>query len=182
MQAPVGVRLIELAVGTYHFGLEPYTEFQTYLVDLIYKVLQSALYLLLIDEPVSEGGTVVVPVSEPAVVHHEHLYARLLCFSRDIEQLLGVEVEVCSLPVVDKYGAADILPLAADKVTAHYIMEVPGHLPETLGGVGDDDLGGLEAFAVFEVPGEVVGVLAYDDAGLFVLIDLSHSEERARPA
>ena len=140
-------------------------------------MFQPALDLFLVDEPVAERGTVVIAVPEPAVVHYQHLDTGFFRFSCNVEELFGVEVEVCGFPVVYQYRTAHVLPLAADKVVTHHVVEVPGHLAQTFRRVGYYDFRSLKALAGFEMPAEVIGVDAHYNAGLFVLIDLRHCKE-----
>ena len=119
-------------------------------------------------------------MTEPAVIQHEHLYAQpggLLC---DRDYLLGVEVEVGSLPVVDKYGSALVLILAADKVLTVEVMEGARHFAYALIGVYHYYLGGGESFARFKEPFKIKGIYAHDETCLFVLCDFCLSEEVAR--
>ena len=126
--APVLMLRIQLAVRAYHLRLEPYTELKTYLVYLVYKVLKTAFYLVLVHKPVAQGRFIIVSVTEPAVVHDEHLDSGFLSLSCYIKELVRVKVEIGRFPVINKYRTAHILPLSSDKVVPHYIVEVSRHL------------------------------------------------------
>ena len=54
MYAPVGVRLVQLAVRRDHLRLEPDAEFQPQLVHLVHQVFQTTLYFVLVHEPVAQ--------------------------------------------------------------------------------------------------------------------------------
>ena len=78
MDAPVGMSAVQIGVGGYHFRLIPDTELQSESMNTVHKHAESALELVFVYVPVSERASVVVSYTEPAVVHNEHFYAKLL--------------------------------------------------------------------------------------------------------
>ena len=69
--------LVKLAVGRDHLGFKPDAELHSKLVYFVNEVLQAAVYLLFVYEPVAERAVVGISVTEPAIVHNEHLNAEL---------------------------------------------------------------------------------------------------------
>ena len=116
-------------------------------------------------------------MTEPAVVHNKHFNAELGRFLCDGYELVGIEIEICCLPVVDKHGTALVLVFASDKVSSVKVMECSGHLSDTLGAVYHNDLGSGECFAAFEKPCKIEVVYTHNSTCFLVLSYLCLSKE-----
>ena len=180
LNCPIGVRAEELAVPRHHFGLEPDTEFESDTFDPLDELAKSALELFLVDEPITERGTVRISVAKPAVVHNEHLNAELgrgFCY---IEELFFVEIEVGRLPVVDEDGTALIFPLAAAEIVSVKLMECAAHTAESRVRIDHHRLGSDEVFARFKTPIEALGIDTDQHARAAVGIHICGCKEIAR--
>ena len=181
LHSPVGVRAEEVGVLRHHLGLEPDAEFHAEVIDLPHELRQAALDLLLIDEPVAEAGIVVVALSEPAVVHDDHLDAHVFGGFRYFDQFLVVEVKKCRFPGVDQDGAPDVPhKFAPVEISAEEIVEVVAHPGDSLVGVGHEDGRRVEGLARLDGVAEEAVVDAHHEARLVVLVELGLSEEASR--
>ena len=94
VDAPIGVAAVELAVRRHHLRLHPQPKLQPQGVDLPGKPLQAARQLFFIFKPVPQGAGVVVAVTKPAVVQHQHLDARLCRPAGQLQHALVVEPKI----------------------------------------------------------------------------------------
>ena len=130
--APVRVGTVKIGVGGNHFWLEPDPELHAEFIHFINEGLQPAFEFFFIHDPVAERAVVIVAFAEPAVVHDQHLDAESGRFSGYRQQLFGIEVEVCTLPVVDQDRPLFVPVRAPDKVIAVKVVECPRHTPYAL--------------------------------------------------
>ncbi len=140
-------------------------------------MVQTALQLLFIYVPVAERTVVGVAVTEPAVVHHQHFYAelgRLLC---DIDELVGIEIEIGRFPVVDEYRAALVLVFSAYEVIAVNIVEGAAHFADACIRIYHYHLGRGEFLSAFEQPAEIIMMYAHDSTRSLELCHFRLREE-----
>ena len=175
------MRAVEVRVYGHHLRLEPEAELEAALVRTLRHALQAALELLHVDNPVAERAVVVLTLAEPAVVKHHELDAEVFGTGREIVHLRIVEVKVRRLPVVDEDGAHGVAEFAAHDVVAHDLMEGLAHAIETFGAVSEQRLRRLERFARLQMPAELEGVDAADDARRAKLLDLRLERELSAP-
>ena len=142
-------------------------------------MLEAAVYLLFIYEPVAKRAVVAVSVTEPAVVHYQHFNAQLRSLLCDVDKLFGVEIEVGRFPVVDEDRTALVLIFASDNVLSVQVMECAGHLADTLVGVNHNDLGSGKFLSWLQLPGEVKVVDTHNEACFLVLSYLCLGKEVA---
>ena len=167
----------EVGVLGDHLGLEPQAEFEAEGVDVIGELRHGATELGGVDGPVAEAGGVVVTMSEPSIVQHEHFDAVFGGGLAEGEELLAVEVEEHCLPAVDEDGARGIHPLGREEVLPHQVVECVGEFAEALVGAADERFGGLEGFAWGEVPAEGLRVDAQGEASAPQLGDIDLGSE-----
>ncbi len=160
---PVRVGPIEVAVGVHHLRLVPYAEAEPLCVHPLDKALDAALQLVLVHLPVAQGLGVVVPGAEPAVVHHQHVHAQLLCLSGEVHQEVIVEVEHRRLPAVYQQGALLMGPLTAHEVVHIEPVEAAAHAAKAIRAEHGYDLGGLEYLPGLQMPAKAAGVYARQD-------------------
>ena len=107
---------------------------------------------------------IVIPMAEPAVVDHQHVYAQVFCLTRQIEQFGFVKVEIHGLPAVEQdrpFGKRSVM--AAD-VFADKTMEGMRQPVKALRAVCKKQFGRLKALSRRQTPGEAVRVDARYDA------------------
>ena len=68
---------VQLRIRGDHLRLKPDTKLHSQSIDLIHQRLQATRQFLLIGFPVAQTGAVIIAVSEPAVIHDQHLNAEL---------------------------------------------------------------------------------------------------------
>ena len=168
---------VEVRVGRNHLRLHPKAKPQAHAIQLLHQMLQSPGELPLIDHPVPQTGTVVIPLSEPAVVQHQHLNAGRCRFPANGKDLLRIEPEVGRLPVVDQGGSGLIFVGAPNQVIPVQVMEGMGHTGNAGAGIGQHRLRGLEGFSRLQVPAEVLGMDSQNEAQLPLLGKLRLAQE-----
>lgn len=135
--------------------------------------------LALVHEPVAQGGSVVVPMAEPAVVQHKGIDAHPPAALYQFQQLFLVELEIGGLPVVDDDGPGLVADFGVPQVVFDGLMEVPGQASKAAVRVGEDGLGGGEGLPVLQPPGEVGRMDPYLHPGLSEGRDLRLGQEVA---
>ena len=118
MQAPVGMRAVQVAVRRDHFRLKPQTEHHPKVIHVLYKLLQPVRQLAPVNHPVSQRAVVQIAMPEPAVVQYKELNAGFCCSAGDVHDLFMVEIEIRGLPVVDQDGTLPVAPGSAAKALA----------------------------------------------------------------
>ena len=116
--------LEKLGVLIYHFRLEPETELHAHLIKLVGNTLKSALKLLLIDEPVTETGVIVITLSEPSVIQNHHFDSKLFCATCNIKYLFTGEIEIGCLPVIDKNRTSHVKVLPVADILTDYVVVI----------------------------------------------------------
>ena len=178
---PVGVGAEQVGILGYHLRLEPDAEFHAQIVDLPYQLRQAAFDLFLIDIPVSEARIIIVTLSEPAVIHDDHLDAHIFgCFGY-IDQLFIIKVEKRSFPGIDQDRASDIpYEFAPVEISAEEMMEVVAHSGQSLMGIGHKDGRRVKGLARFNRKAEQAVVDAHDKPCLIVLVQFRFHEKAPR--
>ena len=120
------------------FRLDPDTELQTDIIHAINQVLQSAVELMLIDEPVAERMSVIVAVREPSIVHDKHFHAALFSLHCQFKKKLPGEVEIGCLPAVDQDRADCISEISAAYVPADTVVHIVRKTREALRRISHD--------------------------------------------
>ena len=96
------MRSEKIGVFAHHLRLKPDSEFETYVVYLLNKVVQTAAYLIGINEPVAESCIVISSFAEPSIVHHQKLNTHLLCCFGNFYELPVIKIEEGCFPGVDR--------------------------------------------------------------------------------
>ena len=163
-ERPVGMGLVQIAVGADRLRLHPQAQLQAHLVQPAAQAGQAVGQFGLVLYPVAQAGRSVVAALEPAVVQHEQVDVGLSGGGGQVQQLRLVKVEVAGLPAVQQHraGRVHVLPAGRQQPGADGVVEAAAHLPQAVLGVDHGHLRGGEALAGREGPVEVVGVDAHD--------------------
>ena len=126
---PVGMFLVELALGVDHLRLYPDAELDARLISRFHQCAYASGKFVVRHLPVAQTGTVVLArifVAEPSVVEKEHVHSQMLRLLHQFSQDILIEVEAGVLPVVQQGEAAShaILQL----VSACPVMQVAASL------------------------------------------------------
>ena len=113
MDDPVWVRAVQIGILVDHFGLDPDAEFHAERLNPLGQAGQTTRQALWIGGPVAQTGGIARARAEPAVIQHEELNAVLVRCTRDVDQLILVEIEVGGFPVVDQNRARLVTPFSA---------------------------------------------------------------------
>ena len=114
---------IELTVLRDHLRFKPETELHAAPMDLLRKSLDTSRQLLLIHDPVTQRGIIIIALAKPAIVEHHELNAKLSRTGSDLIDLLFIEVKIRSFPVVHKDRTQGFLVFAAQQMLAVKAME-----------------------------------------------------------
>ena len=180
MDVPVRVRAEQVGIGRNHFRLVPDAEFQPSGVDALDQRLEATGELLFVDLPVAQRRVVVVAAAEPAVVHHQHFKAHLGGRLGEGHQLFGVEIKERAFPAVDEERALFGFPAAANEATVVKAVENAAHFTDAAVGIDHHRLRRFKALAGEEIPDEIGGIDAHDQAGGAVEIAFGEGGEVAR--
>ena len=179
---PVGVLLVELALGVHHLRLNPYPELQPPPVRLRYQVREAAGQLLRVRLPVPKPRVVAVArifVAKPTVVQQKQLEAHLRGVVYDLHQLGFVEVEVRGLPVVEQDAA---LPAAVlQPVAPRPAVKAAADLPRPAAAVRVEQRGRYERFPLPQHVARRIRVDARQRPQLPERVYLKAEPEAARP-
>ena len=156
-KAPLGMLLIQAARGGYHLRLKPYAELQPEVVYLLHKGRKPSAQLFFVHEPVSEGGTIVISLTEPSVVHYKHFYTAVRCVLCYGEQLFVVKGKVCGFPVVHKNRSLTVSPFSAAEVLSVQLMVRARHLSKALSRYNENRFGSDKFLSHAELPVKSVG-------------------------
>ena len=110
---PFRMSAVEIRILRYHLRFKPDAEFHTQIIDLPHQFRQAALNLILIDIPITQTGIVIIPLAEPAVIHHNHFDTHIFRCLCDFHQFDIVKLEEGRLPGVDQNRSVHI----SDKLT-----------------------------------------------------------------
>ena len=91
---------IKAAVLVDAFRFDPDTELHAEGVDSLNEVTERFAQLLLVDKPVAQSAEIVVSVSEPAVVHDNHVDAQLFGVHGELIDRLAIKIKVSAFPAV----------------------------------------------------------------------------------
>ena len=130
---PVGVLVVELALGVRHLRLYPYTELHAQLLSLVEQAFYAVGQLLAVHLPVAERavvGLARILLAEPSVVHHEQFAAHRLDVCHHLRHVLLVDVKVDTLPRVEQNLALAVG--VGEFVLAAPAVEVAAHSAESL--------------------------------------------------
>ena len=163
---------IEVAVLRDHLRLEPDAEPHSHPLDLFHQIMQTAGKLGLIDKPVSQSGTVVVPLAEPAVIQHQHIYAKTCRLFCNVQDLFGVKAKIGRLPVVYQHRTLCQLILSTADMFPDCLVEVVGQGLQSGVTVGQHDFRRGECLSGFQFPAEQIGVNAHYHTHLSQLVAL----------
>ena len=111
-ERPVRMLPVEIAVHIHHLGLYPNSEFNPLRINLFDYFSKTFAKLFLIHGPIAKAGIVVVSLSEPAVVHDNHLYSKLHGLVCQSQKILSLEVEIESFPAVYEHRTLLVSPLS----------------------------------------------------------------------
>ena len=161
LDRPVGMGAVQLRIRRHHLRFHPDTELDALRIDLIRQLLQAAGQLLLVHEPIAQTAFIIVTVTKPAVIHHQHLDAGLLRLPGDAHQFFFIEVKVGSFPVVDQNGALPVQIRTADQMFAVQVMEGTGHSADTLVGVHQHRLRRIKPSSGLQQPLEAIRMDAH---------------------
>ena len=117
-------------------------------MHLLGKAVDSVGELLLINEPVTQTRLVIVPVTKPPVIQHEHFNAELVCLVDNWHQLLLSEVHESGFPVVNQDWPLLASKVRVDQVVLVEVRQLVTQLVKTSAGVCHDRFRCLETFAV----------------------------------
>ena len=109
LHSPFRVGTVKVAVFRNHFRLKPDAEFHSQLMNLIHQLMQAAFNLIFIHIPVAKAAVVVIPFSEPAVIHNKKVNAHFFCRSGNFHQLYVVKIHKGRFPAIDQHRPSDIL-------------------------------------------------------------------------
>ncbi len=168
-QGPVRVLPVKLAVLAYHLRFHPDAKLHPQLPDAGHQGLQAAGELPLVHLPIPQAAVIIIPPAKPAVVHHKQLHAKLRGALCNLHQLVGGEIELGGLPVVDKHRMALPRQGVPKQVLADGPVELAAHLPKALGGENHCRLRGGEGLAGGQGPAEVERMDAQGQAVVFQL-------------
>ena len=101
LKCPVRMLPVQITVLGNHLRFYPQTEFQSQTMDLLCQCRKTAFDLLLIYLPVSKRTAVIISLSKPAVIQHKHIQSDILRFFCNVIELVCIEIEIRSFPVVD---------------------------------------------------------------------------------
>ena len=155
---PVRVRPVQIAVHADHLRFDPDPESDPKLRDPAADPGEPVGQLAQIRDPVAKRAVVRVAVPEPAIVEDEQLDPQVATGSRDLDEAVGVEVEVRALPVVEEDRPCSIPPHAASQPGPVQVMEGLAHPGEPLVGPYDHGLRRSERLARLQPPYERLGL------------------------
>ena len=176
-QRPVRMGPVQLAVLGYHLRLHPDTELHPQGIDSADHLPQCAAQFFLVHGPVSQAAVVIVPLSEPSVVHDHHIHAKSRRIPGQGADGLPAEVKIGSLPAVQQHRArfmgifspADMIPDTA--------VEHPGQCPQSLLRMAQNGLRHGEALPGIQgIVKQLIGK-SHEYPGLVKLIPLRLTEE-----
>ena len=133
---------------------------------------------LLVDGPVTKPRRRLVAVrAEPSVVAHEHIDAEARCLIGDADQLVGVEVKIRRLPVVDEDRPLAELPRTPDEMVSVEVMERPRHAAEPCVRVNEHRLRRIKRSSRLQLPLKRLRMNAHDHTDLIKRVLLHFCEE-----
>jgi len=134
---PVGVLLVEHALGVGHLRLYPDAELHAVLLGIVEEPLDAVRQFVFVDHPVAECAVVGLArifLAKPAIVHDKELAAHIGDVAHHLVHALLVDVEVDTLPAVEQYHA--LLVAVGEHILASPAVEVTAHAGESLFGEG----------------------------------------------
>ena len=123
-------------------------------MDLARQLCQRTLQFLFIDEPVPQSAVIIIALSEPAVIQHEHFDTEFFCLTCDLQDLFLIKCKVGRFPVVDQDWSLLMKIFASDHVVSVEIMIASGHFSQTFMGINHNNFRCLEFFSFFQNPAE----------------------------
>ena len=79
MICPIGMSAIQIAVGIYHFRLNPNTEIHSEFIYIIYQFINPIWKLFFINIPIAKPCPVIISFAEPSVIHNKKFNTDIRC-------------------------------------------------------------------------------------------------------
>ena len=109
-------------------------------------MFQSAVDFFFIDLPVSEACIIIIAVTEPSVIHNQHLNAAFFRFFCDGNEFFRIKIKIGCFPVVDQNRTFLIFIRTAYHMTAVKIMQISRHAAKSVPGKYKYCLRGIKCF------------------------------------
>ena len=137
--------LIKFALGVHHLRLNPETKLHAILFCSLCERTDAVRKLVFSLCPVAETLSVAMTgilIGKPTIIEKKHINAKLLGLADETFEFLFIEVEICSLPVVEE-SHSGVIPLM-NLVVARPIMEIAARFSTTFIREGEDKFGSGE--------------------------------------
>mmetsp|Transcript_3741 Transcript_3741/g.9237 ORF Transcript_3741/g.9237 Transcript_3741/m.9237 type:complete len:509 (+) Transcript_3741:1422-2948(+) len=158
IQRPRWVLPIQPALHVDHLRLHPDTKLEPKGIDIMHESRKPSWKLPPVLEPVSQRGRSILPLSEPAVIQHNHLHPKFTRCPSQLHHLGMVDVEVHSLPGVQQHRRNGPEKALGNQVPAVEVVERVAHTFQSGVAVDHHTLRALERVSRREMPGERAGV------------------------
>mmetsp|Transcript_33749 Transcript_33749/g.107199 ORF Transcript_33749/g.107199 Transcript_33749/m.107199 type:complete len:596 (-) Transcript_33749:884-2671(-) len=163
VEAPVGVRLVQLGLDVDHFRLDPQAELEAQGVDVLHQPRETLWELGKVSEPVPEARGGVVALPEPSVVEDQHLAPARGGGARELHDPLVGHPEIHGLPRVDQDRGHLVDESLRHEVLAVHPVVLVAHVGHARARPHHHALGRLERVSGGKVPLELVGVDSHVD-------------------
>ena len=157
MNSPIRVGPIEFTVGINALRLKPKAELKTHSVDIFAEPADAAGQFLFVHHPIAKTRFIVIALTEPAVIQHEHFDTQTGSLAGHGEDLLAVKVEHGGFPVVQHHRPFHTPERLGNDMIIDKIVEIGSHAVDAVFREGHYRLGSNKLFTGLQLPVEAMG-------------------------
>ena len=154
---------VKVRIRRDHLRFKPYPHLKSRFFQSAAKALQSLRDLFPVAPPVSKGTVILLPSSEPAVIHDEHTDTGLLRPESEFNELIGIKIKISCPPVVYQDRALLTYITVPHDVIPGEVVKAPAHMSDPPGRKAESQLRRTERFPGFQGPlKSVIGYSRHD--------------------
>ena len=131
-KSPVRMLPVKITVLTDHFRLDPDSKLHAKCTNFFCNFPKRHAEFFLIDRPVAQSRQIIIALSEPPVVKHHHLHAKLRRLFSDLYDLFPGKIKIGCFPVIDKYRSFSIAVCTAADMAADQPVQIPRKRRKTI--------------------------------------------------
>ena len=164
---------VKITVFRYHLRFDPEAELQSLFVYFPGQLSQRTSKFLLVHIPVAQPAVIVISLSEPAIIQHDHFYPKLSSLISKLKDCFSCKIEICRFPAVNEYRSYLIPIFSPAQVMPEASVIIVGKFFQSFCRISEHCLRDNKSFPFFQGIAEGSALHSHDSSCLVKLIFLS---------